>query len=112
MITAKEARKIAMEARQRQEWYARINANRVGMKCHYYQVNDNVCFEYWNKHEWEFTLCGAMEQEKAEAYISVLVSMSHYMKTINVTLSKIPVLLAQCKAQLTSIDEACSALSA
>ena len=56
MITAKEARKMAMEAQRRQAWYASINANRVGMKCHYYQVNDNVCFEYWNKHEWEFTM--------------------------------------------------------
>ena len=111
MITAKEAREITMDARRRQERFARINANRAGMKCHYYQVNDNVCFEYWNNNEWEFTLCGAMEQEKAEAYTSVLVSMSRYMKTINLTLSRIPVLLAQCKAKLTSIDETCSALS-
>lgn len=112
MITAKEAREISMKAQQRQEWYAHINAGRMGMKCHYYQVNDNVCFEYWNKHEWEFTFYGAMEREKAKAYTSVVVSMTCHMKTIDVTLSKIPVLLAQCKAQLTSIDEACSALSA
>ncbi len=106
MITAKEARKIAMEAQRRQAWYASINANRVGMMCHYYQVNDNVCFEYWNKHEWEFTLGMEADDGRRESYYAVICTMSAYMNTIDVTLTKIPALLAKCKAKFTSIDNA------
>ena len=56
MITAKEAREMAMDMAQDLDWYAPIHASRNGLKCHYYQVNDHVCFEYWKKHEWEFTI--------------------------------------------------------
>ena len=106
MITAKEAREMAMEMAQKQDWYAPINGGRVEMKCKYYQVNDYVCFEYWDKHEWEFTLGLPVDDERREAYFAVLVAMSAYMHTINVSLSKLPTLLAQCRAKLTSIDKA------
>ena len=93
-----------MEAQRRQAWYARINANRVGIKCHYYQVNDNVCFEYWNKHEWEFSLIGIMDDEMARRYTSVITAMAAYMHTINVSFSRIPALLSMCKARLQNVD--------
>ena len=105
MITAKEAREIANEMAQKQDWYAPINAGRMGMKRKYYQVNDNVCFEYWDKHEWEFTIGIPMYEEKGKAYYEAICAMGAYMHTINVSLSKLPTLLAQCRAKLTSIDK-------
>ena len=109
MITSRMARESAMEMAQEQDWYAPINIDRMGMKRHYYQVNDNVCFEYWDKHEWEFTLGIPMDDERRQPYLAVIYAMSAYMKTIDVTLTKVPALLAKCKAQLTSIDDAFAA---
>lgn len=106
MITAKEAREIAMEMAQDQAWYAPINAGRMGIKRQYYQVNDYVCFEYWNKHEWEFTLGMEADDNRRQPYLAVICAMSAYMKTIDVTLTRVPALLAKCKAKFTSIDNA------
>ena len=107
MITSEMARKSAMEMAQDQNWYAPINMGRVSMKRQYFQVNDYVCFEYWGKHEWEFTLDNAHEmgKEKWQAYYAVLVAMGAYMHTVDVNLSRLPTLLAKCKAQLTSVDQ-------
>ena len=106
MITSRMARESAMEMAQEQDWYAPINAGRIGMKRQYYQVNDYVCFEYWNKHEWEFTLGIPMDDERRQAYLAVIYALSAYMHTIDVTMTKLPALLAKCRALLTSIDKA------
>ena len=106
MITAKEAREIAMEMAQDQDWYTPIHSNRNGLKCHYYQVNDHVCFEYWKKHEWEFTIEIPIDDVRSKAYYAVIFAMTAYMNTIDVTMTKLPALSAKCRAQLTSIDKA------
>ncbi len=105
MITSEMARECAMEMALDQEWYAPINAGRALMKRQYFQVNDNVCFEYWGKHEWEFTLDIKMDDERKEAYYAAIYAMSAYMHTINVSMTRIPALLAKCRAQLTTIDK-------
>ena len=106
MITSEMARKCAMEMAQDQAWYAPINMNRAFLKRRYFQVNDYVCFEYWDKHEWEFTLMVPVDDERHEAYFAVVSAMAAYMHTIDITMTKIPALLAKCRAQLTSIDKA------
>lgn len=106
MITAKEANEMAMKMAQDQAWYAPIMDSRMGLKRKYYQVNDNVCFEYWDKHEWEFTIGIPLCEEKGKAYYDAIYAMSAYMHTINVSFSRLPALLAQCKAKLASIDKA------
>ena len=106
MITSEMARKAAMAMAQDQTWYAPINDSRMGLKCKYFQVNDNVCFEYWDKHEWEFTIGIPLCEEKGKAYYDAICAMGAYMHTINVSLSRLPALLAQCRAKLTSIDKA------
>ena len=106
MITSEMARKAAMEMAQDQAWYAPINMDRMLMKRQYFQVNDYVCFEYWNKLEWEFTLGLPVDDDRREAYYAILVAMGAYMHTINVSLSRLPALLAQCRAKLTAIDKA------
>ena len=107
MITSEMARETAMEMAQTQAWYAPIEMRRVNMKRQYYQVNEHVCFEYWGKGEWEFTIVSkAMDEEKHQAYCWAIIEMNSYMKTINVSFSRIPALLGKCKAQLASIDKA------
>ena len=107
MITSEMARETARKMAQAHAWYAPIEMGRVNMKRQYYQVNEHVCFEYWSKREWEFTIDSSeMNEEKHQAYYRAITEMSLYMKTINVSFSRIPALLGNCKAQLASIDKA------
>ena len=107
MITAKEAREIANEMAQKQDWYAPINAGRMGIKRQYFQVNDDVCLEYWGKHEWEFTINPEMEDEKYMVYHAVVTSIAmHVYSKGGISFSKIPALVAKCKAQLKTVDKA------
>ncbi len=106
MITAKEAREIAMEMAQDQAWYAPINAGRMGLKRQYFQVNDDVCLEYWGKHEWEFTINHEMEDKRFMAYHAVVTSIAmNVYSTGGISFSKIPSLVAKCKAQLKNVDK-------
>ena len=105
MITSEMAREIAMEMAQEQDWYAPINDGRMGIKRQYFQVNDDVCLEYWGKHEWEFTINPDMEEEKHMAYYAVITSIAKHVHTAGgMSFSKIHSLVAKCKAQLASVD--------
>lgn len=107
MMNSKTARKIAMEMAQNLDWYAPINNDRMTMKRQYFQVNNDVCLEYWGKHEWEFTINPEMEKGKFMAYHAVITSIAkHVYSTGGISFSKIPSLIAKCKAQLKNVDKA------
>ena len=80
-----------------------IAANRDGLTSRVFKVNDEVSFEYWNKHEWEFCInTSGTDEETGRKIVNVIKDMSRYMSTINVSYSRVPQLMALCRARLAS----------
>ena len=61
-----------------------------------FDLTDKVYFEYWGKCEWEFTIA-AMEQK---ALYDAVASLTMWLSSQKVTVSRLPSLMAICKAKL------------
>ena len=73
--------------------------------CYRYIINEDLYFEYWTPDEWEFSIKMLRDNPKHEAYYMVVLEMVKYMRSIRVTLSRIPSLIAICTAKVSEINK-------
>lgn len=103
MITEAEARAITNEFYAQSPFYADVCNKRNDHRCHLFTINDKLYFEYWAPHEWEFTVATSPADPEYMAYIMLATVMTQYMESIRVTYSRLPSLMAMCKAKASEI---------
>ena len=79
--------------------YAGITSKRALRSCKRYDLTDKVFFEYWGPHEWEFTI-GTPDKAEYLRLAQITSSLSAWLHTKKVTVSRLPDLMAVCKSKL------------
>ena len=103
MITSARAEFITNQYASIDPFYASICDTRKNHRCHRYTINDYLYFEYWTPDEWEFTIDIRYDNPRRMEYINLATAMTKYMKSIRVTYSRIPSLMALCTAKASEI---------
>ena len=103
MITAKEARAITERFATNNPFYTDICEGRKNHRCHRYTIDENLYFEYWAPEEWEFTVAVNFDDPKHKSYVKLATAMATYMHNIRVSYSKVPSLMALCRAKASEI---------
>ena len=76
-------------------WYAEIADGRKHRPCQRFTLTDEVYFEYWNEHEFEFTLM----VEDPELY-RIIWCLNLWLDSQKNKASRLPSLMAYCKERL------------
>ena len=102
MMNSNEARKSAKAWASKDTWYATVNSSRDLLEYHYFQINDDVCLEYWDEHEWEFTTGKVEDEEEAERNLTVVAGIAAYLQVTGMSLEKIPFVIETCRKMLSA----------
>lgn len=102
MITTKEAIEISKDFCEENPWYIDIFESRQNLNCHRFQIDDNLYFEYWGAHDWEFTI---LEENipNCAAYYALAYQMTYSTVNKGIKYSELPSFIARCKAKVTAI---------
>lgn len=79
--------------------YNAIAARRMNLPCKRFDLTDKVYFEYWGANEWEFTIRARNRMEHM-ALTRIVMELSRCLDTKKLTASRLPALMAVCKARL------------
>ena len=94
MTIAQKALAITKNFCEGSPWYTDVTAYRNKLRCHRYEIDENLYFEYWGPHEWEFTVCAPLDDPKRELYIKLAMGMAAYIHSICLTFSRLPSVIA------------------
>ena len=97
MITAKEARAITESARKNIPNYEDIYQHRKNFDCFRFEINEHIYFEFWNEHEWEFTIHDVRSEEEAMMYNMFAVKMSMFFDTFGINRDNLFERMAMCQ---------------
>lgn len=101
-MNSNEARKYAKELASEDQWYADVNSSRNMLEYHYFQINDDVCLEYWGEHEWEFTTGEVEDKEEGKRNLTVVTGLAAYFHVTGISLVKIPFVIEMCRKMLNA----------
>ena len=76
--------------------YNTISENRRNMKSQVFEINELISFEFWNKHEWEFTLNNTNSADRAK-YTPCLLQMVSFMQSSKRNPKNLYPLIVVCK---------------
>ena len=101
-MNSNEARMFAKELASEDQWYADVNSSRNLLEYHYFQINDDVCLEYWSENEWEFTTAEVEDEEEGERNIAVVTGLATFFRMTGMSLAKIPFVIETCRKMLNA----------
>ncbi len=105
MITKEEIRNITNEWAEDSDDYAQICLNRPEWKHQYFVLDDHLYFEYWDEHEYEFTVYGDVSNKMYDLYMMVAVELNFHANIIKLNERKLSEYVKYCKARIASVSK-------
>ena len=106
MITKQAILEITAEMRKNDPEYDLLCCQRRPEQNHrIFVINDNIYFEYWNVHEFEFTIYGEADGKERDDYYDLAWSMTLYASKIRLLPKQLPSFIATCKQRAASISK-------
>ena len=105
MITKKEIRECTAEWCEDYPEYAAICSNRPEWKHRYFVLNDHLYFEYWDVHEFEFTIYGDLSDKDYMLYQVVAIELNFHANIFGLNESKLSEFVKYCKVRIASLSK-------
>lgn len=86
-------------------YYAETYRKRKKKPCYSFNIGKHILLEYWEPHEWEFSLRGEMESEEREQINALMTEMAQYMGSREIKFSRLPSLVAGFTARVTEYEK-------
>lgn len=105
MITKEEMRNITADWCEDNEDYAEIAKSRPEWKHQYFVIDDHLYFEYWDKHEFEFTIYDEMSDDIYDAYVLLATALNFHANMINLTKKNLAEFVDYCKMSVERMNK-------
>ena len=105
MITKKEILEVTAELRKNNpEYDLMCRLRRPEQNHRIFIIDDKIFFEYWNTHEYEFTVYSGIEGKEREDYYSMAWNMVFYANQIHLAPKQLRSFIATCKQKAAIIS--------
>ena len=104
MITKNEIRKCTADWCEYSEDYAEIAENRPEWKHQIFVLDDHLYFEFWDKHEFEFTIYGEMSDKAFKAYSAMAFMLNLHASMNEVAAKDVAEFVGYCKKELAQMS--------
>lgn len=84
-------------------FFAGLADYRSNLKLRRFTINEYVYFEYWGRHEWEFTFHDVPDERLSDAYFDLLMRIGKAYDRKGIRLSELKAFLAKCAVLLADI---------
>ncbi len=104
MLTREDINKINAKWRMQSPAYnAIMSKNRPEKKHRVFIISDNIYFEFWKAHEWEFTVRPAAS-DIFRKYMNLVRQMLIYADQINLDATKLPRYIAKVRKAVEALE--------